>query len=304
MLKKIIIILFLIVITFAQSPAKKWVIIQDLEDRIVYLDTSTIKAYENQLSLWSLTTFRQPQHVTPFQDQVYQIKSNFLFTDAANTYNVIGTLYYDKTTKIIGESSTPRIASGEETFELPVQPGSSIEALFDAAKNYLNTGNVEVPESEYLANTDFSQERPQRRSNTETPSTDTAETQTEPIKLSPEQNIALIDEANVKTLEARDSIQRSDTLRKIKSKQDSVKRSEKPKEEASKPKRTPKPIYDETSDQNIRGNYWSDGNLFVIQLSSWRRENVAKEIVEQKKAEGHNAFVMSVNLPGRELGLE
>ena len=317
MLKKIVLISIIGITLFSQAPPKKWVIIQDLEDRIVYLDTTTLKTYENQLSLWGLTIFREPQRVTPFQDEVYQIKSNLLFNDVANTYNVIGTLYYDKTTRIIGESSTPRITGGDDTFELPVQPGSSIEALFNAAKNYLNTGEVEVPESEYLANTDFSKERPTRQTNKSEITEDTVNQSGEPIKLSPEQNIALIDEANLKTLQKEDTAAIEDTAKKLNSTEqilaqinDSNTKKPKPpsnraniddlKIEKKKTKAvTAKPTYDASSDRNVQGNYWSDGTLYVIQLSSWRRENVAQKIVDDHTAAGHNAFKMKVELPGR-----
>ena len=313
MLKKIIIISFLTGLAFAQSPAKKWVIIQDLQDRIVYLDTSAIKDYDNQISIWGLTIFRTPQRVTPFTEAVSQIKSNLLFNSVTSTYSVIGTLYYGKMGKIIGESSAPRITGGESNFELPIQPGSSIESMYQKAYTYQTTGKLEPDESEYLANTDFSKERPKKNLTGQVTKNDTTPKPTGPIVLTPEQNIAFIDEANIKTLEKRDSIAAVN-------KQNQTPVVTEPKEtESLKTKLTPptnkadlgnvkidqkktvikKYSYDNEKDTNVRDNIWSDGIKYTIQLSSWREKDVAERLVLQKKNEGHDAFLMKVELPRR-----
>lgn len=307
MLKNIIFILIITAVIFAQAPAKKWVIIQDLENRIVYLDTTVIKEYENQLSVWGLTVFRNPQRVTPFVDEVYQIKSNLLFNSITNSYSVIGTLYYDRSGKIIGESTAPRITGGEDNFELPVQPGSSIEILFQKAVTYKNTGKLEVEESEFLANTDFSKDRPKNNLAEQKSKDDTIAKPAGPVVLSPEQNIALIDESNIETIKKRDSlaaIPRRTTL------ETSIQAEMKPSPPSnridlsnikisSESTRMKGLSYDNTQDSNVRGNIWSDGTKYVIQHSSWRKENEANSLVEKIKTEGHNAFIMRVELPGR-----
>ncbi len=315
MLKKIFFILFVSSLAIAQSPAKKWVIIQDLQDRIVYLDTSAVKEYDNQLSVWGLTVFRSPQRVTPFQEEVYQIKSNLLFNTITNTYSLIGTLYYNRAGKIIGESAAPRITGGEDTFEFPIQPGSSIETLYKKAFTYNKTGTLEIEESEYLANTDFSKVQPQSTQKIDTTIQEGTQND-EPLVISPEQNISLIDEANAKIIAKQDSIAKADSIRLAENpmlQQQKITGTETAKLKPPSNKANlsdvklsklnsspPKPvIYDESKDQNVRGNIWSDGTKYVIQLSSWRRENVADELVLKHKEEGHNAFKMKVELPGR-----
>lgn len=317
MLKKIFLIVFVSGFILAQSPAKKWVIIQDLQDRIVYLDTSVVKEYDNQLSVWGLTVFRKPQRVTPFQEEVYQIKSNLLFNTVTNTYSLIGTLYYNRSGKIIGESAAPRITGGEDNFEFPIQPGSSIETLYQKAFTYNQTGTLEVTESEYLASTDFSKENPINKKNDEKTKEDTTTNTDAPVVISTEQNISLIDEANAKTIAKQDSIAKADSMRRAENpllKKESIDKTattkpNPPSNKANlsdvkldtKTKTTkPKPVnYDVSKDQNVRGNIWSDGTKYVIQLSSWRRENVADEIVMKQKEAGHKAFKMKVQLPGR-----
>lgn len=314
MIKRILPLLILFSIIYSQTtPAKKWVIIQDLQDRIVYLDTSAIKTYDNQLSVWGLSIFRTPQRVTPFTEEVLQIKSNLLFNNVTKTYSVIGTLYYDKSNRIIGESAPPRITGGEDSFEYPIQPGSSIESLYQKAFTYKTTGKLEVESSEYLANTDFSKENQRTAQQNQQISSDTTIQPSGPIIISPEQNIALIDEANKKTIEKRDSLAAANReLREKKLEETKMNESMKPAVnppsnksdlsninlDAKKPSKS-KTKYDETSDANVRGNIWSDGIKYVIQLSSWREKNIAEKLVEDKQKDGHEAFLMQVDLPGR-----
>ena len=337
-MKKLLLLLYICCFLpscFAQSPPKKWTIVQDLQDRIVYLDTSAIKQYENQLSFWGLTHYREPQRLNPFNALVQEVKSNFLVNTVTNTYSVIGTLYYESTGKIVGESSEPRI-TGQDKFELPLQSGSSVSVLYNKAINFLTGGVLTSEPGEYdpITKTQDTSETTQiLASESETkqptiprPGIDTVVTTVpadeEPVKLSPEENIAIVDEQNKEYLDEQkriaDSIETSTNFV----------RDETPEENAVNetqiipvvppnddklpipipdlPVNTPEPApknisnsYNDSMDRNIRGNYWSDGNTFVIQLSSWKRINIAEQQVDKYKAQGHNAFIMQVKIPGR-----
>lgn len=320
-MKRFLLILIFVSSLFAQEPGKKWIIVQDLQDRIVYLDTSAIKEYDNQISFWGLTRYREAQRLNPFNTLVKQVKSNFLVNTITNTYSVIGTLYYDKIGKIVGESSAPRI-TGQDKFELPVQPGSSVEVLYNKAVNYLQSGTFTAEPSEFTPDVPGEQrnnETAAAGSETEddTPA-DTVETD-EPIRLSPEDNIAIIDEQNKEYLEKQkriaDSIETASNFLKDEEttnaqlSEKGIRKPNPPDNKADvsnikldKPesqKNTSIPKYNDAQDQNVSSNIWTDGTIYVIQLSSWRREDVAQEQVQKYKADGHNAYIMQVQLPGR-----
>ena len=73
-----------------------------------------------------------------------------------------------------------------------------------------------------------------------------------------------------------------------------------PKKETSKTTTPAKSSnYNPDTDKNVRGNVWSDGNLFVIQVSSWKTKSVAENEVAKLKAKGHNAFVFEKYLPSK-----
>ncbi len=311
MIKKTLLILFITVTIIPQTPVKKWVVVQDLQDRIVYLDTTSIKIYNSQLSVWSLSVFREPQNIAPFQEDVYQIKSNFVFNDAPKTYSVIGTLYYDDSFKIIGESSAPRISGGESKFELPIREGTMVEALFLIAKNYLITGQAQIPGREFSKNNEISKRNVSNKNRDEILK-DTALEQDGPLIISPEQNLSLIESGNDnkaqknKSEEKEDSQERvsktAELLKKILEKDEapetSVKTDLKPESEKAEEKSQSK-NYNPTNEKNIQVYYWSDGNQYIIQLSSWKNKEVAQKIVNQLKSKGHNAYVMRAELPGK-----
>lgn len=138
----------------AQVVSKKWAIVQDLDDRIVYIDTTTIKEFEQKVTIWSLVTYREPKEISPFQQKVYQIKSQFMINEMEKKYSVIGTLYYDIKGIMIGETSIPSYSFGSENFSIPIVVGSTIDVLHNKAKDYLTLGKFADEKSEFLKNFD------------------------------------------------------------------------------------------------------------------------------------------------------
>ncbi|KAB2837582.1 MAG: hypothetical protein F9K45_12560, partial [Melioribacteraceae bacterium] len=106
MIKKLFFISFVFILigktTTAQIPQNKWWIVQDLPDKIVYIDTSAIKLNENQISVWSLVVYRSPIKLNAFKEEISRIKSQYLFNVANKKYAVLGTLYYDNKSRIVG----------------------------------------------------------------------------------------------------------------------------------------------------------------------------------------------------------
>ena len=113
MIKKLFLISTVILIlsktVSAQIPQNKWWIVQDLPDKIVYIDTSAIKLNENQISVWGLVLYRSPIKLNAFKEEISRIKSQYLFNVANKKYAVLGTLYYDNKSRIVGESISPAI---------------------------------------------------------------------------------------------------------------------------------------------------------------------------------------------------
>ena len=69
------------------------------------------------------------------------------------------------------------------------------------------------------------------------------------------------------------------------------------KEKKSGTKYSDKVSYNADNETQIATNIWSDGDLFVIQLSSWRSKQKAESLVQKLKSKGNDAFVFEKYIP-------
>ncbi len=135
----------------AQRGFKRWIIIEDSEEKIVYIDTTSIKLNQNLLSVWALIKYREPVLMNSIQHKVKKSKSHFLFNTSANTYNVVGVIFYDEMNKIVGETTSSLLNPANDDLSLQVEPESSYELIMIKAREYASTGRMTVGESEYIA---------------------------------------------------------------------------------------------------------------------------------------------------------
>ncbi|MBU2492854.1 MAG: SPOR domain-containing protein [Bacteroidetes bacterium] len=369
MIKKFFFISFVIILfgisASAQIPKNKWWIVQDLPDKIVYIDTSAVKLTENQISVWSLVVYRSPIKLNAFREEISRIKSQYMFNVANKKYAVIGTLYYDNKSRIVGESISPAITGSGDKFTLVIQPGSPVEKVFEKAQEFLNSGSLQSEPSE-IASAD---EQINTGSETLAQIPDTSngeetrfeqvpefklpddplslETFEEAVPKKPEVDSVIISE----TEEDEDAppvdptIYKGPTAKEIigdnnvsteegnaisvevlnpgdrrvydpvsgkyitlgggsETKKTEAKQDDKPKQEnITQTQKVAAPVksasYNASSDKNVKGNIWSDGNLFVIQVSSWKTKSVADNEVNKLKTNGHNAFVFEVFLSSK-----
>ena len=58
-----------------------------------------------------------------------------------------------------------------------------------------------------------------------------------------------------------------------------------------------KPKFDSYNQTMIQKDIWTDGKLYVIQVSAWKEENKAEAVVESLKNRGYDAFVETMYIP-------
>ncbi len=121
---------------FAQAPNKNWVLVSEKQNTSVYVDTSNVHQFENQLSVLSITAYKQPQTIGSINGVISYIKSQILFNTAGKKYSIIGTLYYDKSLKIVGENSSTGFLSSGNKFELPIENDDIMTAIYNTAYGF------------------------------------------------------------------------------------------------------------------------------------------------------------------------
>ncbi|MBI5730253.1 MAG: SPOR domain-containing protein [Ignavibacteriales bacterium] len=271
---------------YAQSPGQKWESVYDSKDQVVYIDTSSIKQFENQISVLSITSYKQPQLIASLNKEAASVKSQILFNAASKKYTVIGTLYYDKNLKILGETSLPGFTSGSENFSIPLEGNEAMTAVFNKSVEYLKAGIAVIEQKDFSKNSDKNKE----------------------LSNSDSQKSKLFGTQLNKT--TKDSVNAKDRVAFFLGKKDSVQKS-------AQINNNIKPSYDKTkSDNNLKvpltekkndklsrqGNksesetnpkstIFTDGTKYSFQVSSWKNKSKAVSEVAKLKSEGHNSFI-------------
>ena len=278
---------------FAQSPGQKWESVYDSKEQVVYVDTSSIKQVENQISVLSITAYKQPQLIASLNKEAASVKSQILFNAASKKYSVIGILYYDKDLKILGETSLPGFTSGSENFSIPLEGNEVMTAVFNKSVEYLKSGVAVIEQKDFSKNSDKNKEL----SNAELQKNKLSENQL--------------------NTSAQDSINAKDRIALFLSKKDSVQRLEQTKINippsngktklntnlkapvTSKKNETISKQYNESgSETNPKSTIFKEGTKYSFQVSSWRNKLKAESEAARLKSEGHNAFITDGYIKG------
>lgn len=267
---------------YAQSPGQKWESVFESKDQIVYVDTSSIKQFENQISVLSITSYEQPQLIESLNKEAKSVKSQILFNAASKKYTVIGTLYYDKDLKILGETSLPGFTSGSENFSISLEGNETMTAVFNKSVEYLKSSVAVIEQKDFSKNSDKNKEQsiPDSQKN----------------KLSGKQlNKTTKDSARVKDrvalfLSKKDSAQKSTQIN-IKPYVEKTKSDNNLKAPVTVKKNETVSKQKNESETNPRSTIFTDGTKYSFQFSSWKNKPKAEREVARLKSKGHNAFI-------------
>ena len=274
-----------------QTTGSKWEKVFEATDQTVYIDTSSIKQFENQISVLSVTYYKTPLMITSLNKEAASIKSQLLFNAASKKFTVIGTLYYDKNLKILGETSLPGFASSSETFSVPIEGNEAMMAVFNKAVNYLKSGLAIIEQKDFSKSGEKNKELltadQTKKAKVELPKPTISDT-TKAVD-----RVALY-------LNKRDSVQRT-SIESAKSKpisasislEDSKKRKEVKQPTIAEKK---KPVVDTKNvepefETNLKSTIFKEGNRYSFQVSSWKNKSKAESEVIKLKGEGHAAFL-------------
>jgi cell division septation protein DedD len=286
-MKKLLLLLFVLGGTslFAQTPGAKWVNILDIEDQKVFVDTSTIKQFQNQISVLSITYFKTPQMVESLNKQASSVKSQILFNLSLQKYSTVGTLYYDDKLKILGESSLPGLSGSGETYAIPIDSNQVAANIYDYCLKFINRGEKTISEKDFSKQGDRTRTIIDKQIGKDTlpkPSDNNSESKKEE---KPIQKTEIIkDEPVIKTPVTKPV--EKDTSVKV------VDQSIKKKEEAIKALASKRnESRQNISETNPKSTIFSDGNKYSFQVSSWKNKAKAESEAAKLKALGHNAFI-------------
>lgn len=271
------IIFFFISLTtlLGQAPNKNWEKVLEINDQYVFVDTSNIKQIENQISAIGLSINKSPKPDIKSKQETYAVKTNVVFDSDSKKYTVIGTLYYDKQWKIIGETSSPGRSINTALFGLSIDTSKVMSAIYDKCLNYLARNTNVVKENKPNVNDKSSPKKNEQ-----------------PVKEKKDSVIVPKNTRETLTEKFIDKKLSEDTKNTT---------PDKPiqKQTVNTNTNEKKGEYDLSADKNVRGTIFTDGKKYSFQLSSWKNKPQAEAEVKRLNNAGHNAFLVEAYLPNK-----
>lgn len=261
------IIIFVSSFLSAQVLSNKWVLVNDNINGKVFVDTSSIKQFENQISVLIFSFYKNPKTISSIEEKVYSCKEQIFFTLVNQKYSKIGSLYYDDKLKILGEKSLPGLNINTQNFAEPIDSNETVKMIYDYCIKYLNKKEQISLEE---------QEKRKKEENREILKK-IAEGKADEIKKVEDKKIVQKINDNDSTIKVIDN------------------RTLKEKYISTNQKNTSSDNWKTTKSKTI----FSDGSKYVFQVSSWKNRAKAESEVRKLKAKGFDAFMVEANVPER-----
>jgi len=280
----LIIFLLFILITNSLSQQTHWVMIAEKETGKIYVDTTSIKVFDEQLSIWSQEILNSLEKFGPDDAEFSKIKTHYLFDLIEERFTVIGKLYYNPDGRIVGQSSNQRITGATKMFMLPVKSHAEVELIFNKAVEFNKTKSVTssgkitlknelnipiITQTEALDNS----KKPILTEGTGQKKLDAYSGKKVAFIFDPITNNTIELEELIKKVEDNEILNRVEKINR-----------EAPFDSGE---------YDFTNETMITNTIFSDGTLYCFQVSSWKTRSIADNELRKLKRKGYNAFIVS-----------
>ncbi|MBN1300345.1 MAG: SPOR domain-containing protein [Melioribacteraceae bacterium] len=308
----------MLLVSEINAQVKRWYQLETNDYKTTFIDTTTIRETDGQLSVWVLDIYKEPVEIENIDGMVKRARTQYLFDIRQLTYSEIGNLYYDDVGKIISQSYTPQIGGNARTFYQPLGGDEDASAVFNKLVELLN---IEVNTSNSPVNYDpaiarrieeankdvvenlqsgLSETLKQQQIESSVDSADerntgeniTGEIDSENrmiIDHSENSDTQLNDEADIKSIaKIIDPITGNFIELKNNDRGTDNNISETQAEDSDDVELT----YNPANERNVTNTIFTDGNLYCFQVSSWKRITIAEKEVERLKRSKHNAFIV------------
>lgn len=279
-MKKNIFLYVLIVLCLVNSSAqdlKKWVVVSDEQEKIIYIDSQNIRENESQITVWSMSLNKKLKETDEKGRKIGKIVSQYLFNTLSKKYIESGTIVYDEIGRMVKNTTDSELnpLKGTKTAKL-INDNTEIQLIYKKALELIG------------------KEEPKTIIDLEKVVKDSIKDS----KIPPA--IPIKEEANNTVMQQKE---KADTLenekQKIKNTIANLKNEDEKKVITNIEKPNENIKYDFKKEKKIKGEIFSDGNVFVVQKSSWKNKSQAESEVKRLKKQGLNAFYNPVELPER-----
>jgi sporulation related protein/surface-adhesin protein E len=322
MKKRIIVLqIFFTIISFSsllsQELSDSWKLIKSDVISDILIEPSNIIEYGNEISVWSIERLKEPKNSENYE-KIFSIKTHYLFNKMKKRYAEIGVLYYDDRGGIINRSSKSSFSAGPSAFMTQISYNPNAEIIYNEVISYLISGNIATveynsdknyekvgsfetpdnlinlvdrkevlgdPKSEIIAPFVIEEKNNEKNSPIliiENNKTDenlskadiSEESWNEIPKI--EERFEINEKPTVKSLASLREFNKTDLFGAINIVVDKEK------------------AYNLSNERALKNAIFTDGNLFCIQVSSWKTKSYADRELNKLLAKGYNTFLVSV----------
>lgn len=276
----IVFILYGLSVVFAQAPNNNWEKLAELTDYYLFIDTTNIRLIEKQISVPSLSIYKSPKFFDEIKKEATSVKHQLLFDYQTNKYTIVGSLYYDKLWRIIGESYTPGRSINTNLFALSIDSDKIINDIFNRCVDFINKKNASV---EKIEANKSNKSGSKTQENTPLIIKKDKDDSTKPIR----------EYLTEKFIDKKLSEESEPVVTESNSPPPPPVSISTPREERKSDN------YNVASEKNIKGTIFTDGNKYCFQISSWKIKSQAETVVKRLSNSGHNAFIVEAYLPNK-----
>lgn len=286
-IRSVLVLIILISVSLISAQARKnWKVIDKNDEATLYIDANNIKELDNQISIWSLETFINDK-VAEDGTLISKIKTQFLINKLTGKYSEIGSIKYDETGRIIHDFDKQTKSTLASNVSLSSNP--KVMKLYNLADRFLKTGQL----AEYR-----SVDKPKTEEKTKEKIVENEKSAADTLKVvekvdpnlivikgtkkpekavtAPILEIAIMENEPLEIAPAKPVEDEIEEIEEIKSAE-----------------------YDINKDVAVEGTIFSDGNLYCIQISSWRNKSTADRQAEKFRKMGYNSFVTEVYISSK-----
>lgn len=283
---QLIILILASAILFGQSSNQKWIKIFEDSTQSILVDTSSLKQFENQVALLSITNYKVPVTLRNIEN-ISQIKTQILCNVTTKKFTMVGTLFYDNKFKILGETSRPGLSTSTTQFAENIESNKTVTEIYNWATGYLGITSEQEKINSSQSSTKLDQ-KPQVKTLPDT------------INSSGKSEIKIVSTTNIEKRELGKKKEPETTIPKTKAEEKNIPNEEvkTPIPSSSKTENT-KLMPDSQADVNVKDMIFFNGKEYSLQISAWRNKRKAESEVQKLKQKGHNSFLVQAELPSR-----
>jgi len=271
------VLLILYAINITPQDSKKWIVVSDEDDKIIYIDSQNIRENETQITVWSMSLNKKLKETDQKGRKIGKIVNQYLFNTLSKKYIESGSIVYDEIGRMIGNTTDSSLnpLKGTRTSKV-ISENKEIQSIYQKALEILGKEETKtIIDLEKVVKDSIK---------------DSKIPPAIPVIVEKKEEISKEKEIVVKTepVIIKNDIEKVDK-NNIADKNNLIKNDKNL--EAIK--------YDLSKEKKVKGFIYTDGNYYVVQKSSWKNKNQAESEVKRLKKQGLNAFYNSVELPER-----